>query len=316
VAVVCWRNTYAGLLRDETILAVLAGPYAIQNVRDRISGHDFLVAENANEIGAYADAVPEPGRLFLAAIYTLPARRGSGAGTALLDAIATRHSLLPIDANVLLGNRAGEDFYERRRFAPVETIETDLFGEAVTERRWHRAAGGVVTAGRDSAAADVAVRDASSIDAGAIAAIYNEGIDDGLATLETSPRTPEERSEWLAARGPRHPVLVAEGSEGTVVGWGSLNSFNPRAAYDHVVDFSVYVARDRRRHGIGGLLLTELMTRARAIGYHKMVLAALLANEVGTRLYERHGFSRVGIYREHGRLAGRWVDVVVMEKLL
>jgi L-amino acid N-acyltransferase YncA len=47
-----------------------------------------------------------------------------------------------------------------------------------------------------------------------------------------------------------------------------------------------------------------------------MVLAAFLSNAPGTRLYERHGFSGVGIYHEQGTLDGHWVDVIVMEKIL
>ena len=86
------------------------------------------------------------------------------------------------------------------------------------------------------------IRDAGEADAAAIATIYNQGIADRIATLETEERTPAERRRWLAARGPRHPVLVAE-MDGTVMGWGSLNQFNPRKAYDFVADFSVYVER-------------------------------------------------------------------------
>ena len=160
------------------------------------------------------------------------------------------------------------------------------------------------------------MRDATADDAPAIAYIYNQGIEDRLATLETQLRTAEERAEWLAARGPRHPVLVALDDEGAVVGWGSLNAFNPRPAYDHVADFSVYVAREARGRGIGDALLTALEDRARAIGYHKLVLAAFPTNAAGMRLYERHGFHTVGVYREHGWLDGQWVDVVVMEKIL
>src|ERR1700730_16248687 len=99
------------------------------------------------------------------------------------------------------------------------------------------------------------IRDATAEDAAAIARIYNQGIEDRVATLEVQPRSAEERSEWLLARGPRHPVLVAVDDTGAVSGWGSLNPFNPRAAYDHVVDFSCYVARERRGHGIGDALL-------------------------------------------------------------
>jgi phosphinothricin acetyltransferase len=162
----------------------------------------------------------------------------------------------------------------------------------------------------------VQVRDARPEDAAAIARIYNQGIEDRVATLETQLRTPEERAAWMAARGPRHPVLVAVDDAGEVVGWGSLNQFNPRAAYDHVADFSVYVAREHRGRGVGRLLVQALEERARAIGFHKMVLAAFPYNEAGMRLYERRGFRTVGVYREQGMLDGKWVDVIVMEKIL
>src|SRR6202008_1688982 len=88
---------------------------------------------------------------------------------------------------------------------------------------------------------DLSIRRAGAADVEAIAAIYNEGIDDRVATLETERRPPDERRAWLAARGERHPVLVAERG-GQVVAWASVNPFNPRAAYDHVADLSIYVA--------------------------------------------------------------------------
>jgi len=161
----------------------------------------------------------------------------------------------------------------------------------------------------------VTIREAAPADAEAVCRIYNQGIEDRVATLETEPRTPAERREWMAARGPRHPVLVAE-IDGAVTGWGSLNRFNPRPAYDHVVDLSVYVERAWRGRGVGGVVLAGLVERARTLGYHKMVLAAFPDNAAGMALYARLGFTRVGVYREQGLLDGRWVDVVVMERLL
>jgi len=159
------------------------------------------------------------------------------------------------------------------------------------------------------------IRRAAAADADAICAIHNQGIVDRVATLDTTLRTPDLTRAWLAERGPRHPVLVAERGGG-VVGWASLNRFNPRAAYDHVADFSVYVERACRGTGTGRRLLEALVETARAIGYHKMVLAALPHNAAGIALYTRGGFTHVGIYREQGQLDGRWVDVVIMEKLL
>lgn len=161
----------------------------------------------------------------------------------------------------------------------------------------------------------VTVRPAGVADIEAICAIHNEGIVDRIATLDTTLRAPEDTRAWLTDHGPRHPVLVAD-VDGTVVGWASLNRFNARPAYDYVADFSVYVERTWRGKGVGRELLARLIDQARAVGFHKMVLAAMAFNTAGIALYARAGFERVGVYREQGQLDGRWVDVVIMEKLL
>jgi phosphinothricin acetyltransferase len=163
--------------------------------------------------------------------------------------------------------------------------------------------------------ADCSVRAATAADAAAICVIYNQGIEDRLATLETELRAPAERADWLGARGPRHPVIVAE-TAGQVIGWASLNRFNPRPAYDHVADISVYVERAWRGRGVGRRLIEALVTLGREHAYHKLVLAAFPFNAAGMALYERAGFRVVGVYREQGRLDGTWVDVIVMERLL
>jgi len=162
---------------------------------------------------------------------------------------------------------------------------------------------------------EIGIRFAAARDAEAVCAIYNQGIEERIATLETELRSPDERRQWMASRGPRHPVIVAE-HDGTVVGWASLNPFNPRRAYDHVADISVYVERGARGRGVGRLLLERLVALARGLGYHKMVLAAFPFNTAGMALYERMGFKTVGVYREQGQLDGRWVDVIVMERLV
>jgi L-amino acid N-acyltransferase YncA len=183
------------------------------------------------------------------------------------------------------------------------------------------------------------IRLATEADAEAICCIYNQGIEDRLATLETELRTPDERRRWLAARDSRHPVIVAEttvagtepatASNGpptplpeqaapatTITAWGSLNVFNSRPAYRFVADFSVYVERQWRGKGVGRVVLTRLIELGREHNYHKLVLSAFPFNPGGMALYEKMGFRTVGIYKEQGRLDGRWVDTIVMEKLL
>jgi phosphinothricin acetyltransferase len=180
---------------------------------------------------------------------------------------------------------------------------------------------------------DYRIRPATEADAAAICVIYNQGIEDRLATLETELRTPAERRQWLASRSPRHPVIVAERAEpptawsspptpvpepaaSAPIAWASLNVFNARDAYRYVADISVYVERAWRGQGAGKALLTRLVELGRQHGFHKLVLSAFPFNLGGLALYERMGFRTVGVYREQGQLDGQWVDTIVMERLL
>ena len=186
------------------------------------------------------------------------------------------------------------------------------------------------------------LRLATATDAEAICRIYNHGIEDRVATLETELRTPDERRQWLASRSPRHPVIVAEIAEPeglsaemepgraslsppsvqaglTVpapIAWASLNVFNAREAYRFVADISVYVERGWRGKGVGRVLLAKLTDLGRQHGFHKLVLSAFPSNAGGMALYTKSGFRTVGVYREQGQLDGKWVDTIIMEKLL
>ncbi|HET7340141.1 MAG TPA: arsinothricin resistance N-acetyltransferase ArsN1 family A [Methylomirabilota bacterium] len=162
--------------------------------------------------------------------------------------------------------------------------------------------------------ADHRVCPATAAAAAAICEIYTQGIADRLATLETGLRTPDERRQWLAGRSPRHPVIVAE-RDSRVLGWGSLNVFNARAAYRDVADLSVYVERGWRGKGVGRAPLARLIELGRQHDFHKLVLSAFSFNTAGMALYQRLGFRTVGVYKEQGRLDGRWVDTIVMERL-
>jgi GNAT superfamily N-acetyltransferase len=136
VAAAAWNDTYAGLLLPSTIAAFVDNAYAIERLERRIDVHTFLVVEDGGSIVAFADAVIEPDRLNLVAIYALPEQRRRGAGSALLARVRARFPTLPVSADVLAGNRKGEGFYERLGFVPREEIEVDLFGERAVERRW------------------------------------------------------------------------------------------------------------------------------------------------------------------------------------
>jgi GNAT superfamily N-acetyltransferase len=140
VAAAAWRDTYAGLLRSDTIETFIERAYSIERLERRIDRDVFLLAFRGDEVVAFCDAAEaesEAGtHVDLYAIYALPEVRGLGAGTALLTELRSRFPSQPIAAEVLVGNRKGEVFYERRGFVPRERIDTELFGESVVERRW------------------------------------------------------------------------------------------------------------------------------------------------------------------------------------
>jgi L-amino acid N-acyltransferase YncA len=163
--------------------------------------------------------------------------------------------------------------------------------------------------------AEIRVRPAQAADFDAIARIYNEGIEDRIATLETDAKDPAALREAFSQRAPRYACVVAERG-GQILGWASLNPYSHRCAYDAVADLSIYVRRDARGTGVGSRLLEDLERRAREVAFHKIVLFTLPFNEAGQRLYRKRGFRVVGVFREQGRLDGRRIDVMAMEKLL
>jgi L-amino acid N-acyltransferase YncA len=167
--------------------------------------------------------------------------------------------------------------------------------------------------GQVSESMEVCIRAAEARDAGAIAAIYNQGIRGRQATFETRERAAEDVLSWLGQ--PRHPVLVAEDAEG-VAGWVAASTYRPRACYAGIAEFSVYVAERARRRGVGDALMRAFLPACEAAGLWKVLSRIFLENTASRSLCARHGFREVGTYHRHGRLDGLWRDVVIVERLL
>lgn len=149
-----------------------------------------------------------------------------------------------------------------------------------------------------------------------ITEIYNQGIEDRVATLETRLRTIDEMKDWLTSREDRYKVLVIEDEDGVVIGWASINVFNSRCCYSGVGDLSIYIGRDMRGKGYGKILLSALKEEAVKQDFRKLVLSTFEYNEAGQRLYAALGFRKVGTYINQGILDGKFVDVTIMECLL
>lgn len=152
-------------------------------------------------------------------------------------------------------------------------------------------------------------------DAAAICRIYNQGIEDRIATFETDPRSVEQVIAILEEKGDHHPAIVVE-RDGAVIAFAWASSYRSRPCYAGVAEHSVYVAREARGAG-AGLLALEALSRAFAErGYWKLLSRIFTENEASLKLHERAGFRVVGTYIRHAKLDGVWRDTVIVEKLL
>ncbi len=158
----------------------------------------------------------------------------------------------------------------------------------------------------------IRTRPAASADAAAIAGIYNQGIEDRVATFETRPRSPADIRAWL---DDAYPLVVVE-RDGRVVAFASAGMYRPRECYKGIAEFSVYVAREERGRGYGRAAMEALSDAAKNAGFWKLVSRVFVENIASRELLARVGFREVGIYERHARLDGEWRDVVIVEKLL
>jgi phosphinothricin acetyltransferase len=160
------------------------------------------------------------------------------------------------------------------------------------------------------------LRAAELRDARAIAEIYNYEVENTTATFDLVPRSIESQTEWLAARTGAFTALVAESESGQIVGFAALSTYRDRAGYRTTVEDSVYVHREHQRKGVGRVLLDSLLDVARDSGFHT-VIARIDSQSVGSlALHRSLGFREVGIEKEIGRKFGRWLDSVIMQKML
>jgi L-amino acid N-acyltransferase YncA len=157
------------------------------------------------------------------------------------------------------------------------------------------------------------IRPAVAGDAEAVAAIYNEGIEDRVATFETRLRTPDEVVAWLDEG---LPFLVAVDGDGALLGFARVSPYSDRCAYAGVGEHGVYMARAARGRGVGRRLLEALSEASEAAGMHKLTSRIFTDNAVSRPVHLAAGFTEVGIQRRHGRLDGEWKDCVLVERLL
>lgn len=165
--------------------------------------------------------------------------------------------------------------------------------------------------------APITIRPVAPEDIRDITAIYAHAVQHGTASFEIEPPNETEmttRRKLLVDNG--HPYLVADVG-GRIAGYAYAGPYRPRIAYRHTVEDSVYVHPRAQRHGIGRMLLTELIAQADARGFRQMI--AVIGDSAQTASIELHrslGFLPVGTFANIGFKHGRWLDSVLMQRAL
>jgi L-amino acid N-acyltransferase YncA len=159
----------------------------------------------------------------------------------------------------------------------------------------------------------ITVRPAVQADAPAIAHIFNQGIEDRVATFETRTTTPEAVAEMLRAA---KLVLAAE-REGDVIAFGRITPYSdPHPYYAGVGEATLYVERGARRSGVGRIVMNGLAAEAQDRRLYKLVGKIFTSNAPSIALVHACGWRDVGVHLRHGKLDGEWKDVLVVELLL
>ncbi len=159
------------------------------------------------------------------------------------------------------------------------------------------------------------LRHATVADAEALRAIYNFEVENTTVTFDLLPRTLDDQRAWIREREGALGVVVAE-VDGEVAGFASLSPYRGRPAYNTTVEDSVYVSTSARGMGVGKALLLELIAMAEKRGFHTILAHIAGGHEASIALHAACGFEATGTQREVGRKMGRWLDLIVMQRML
>lgn len=160
------------------------------------------------------------------------------------------------------------------------------------------------------------IRLAEAKDLPAILEIVNYNILNSTAVYDYDPKSLSEMQTWFEEKQQANwPVFVAE-LDGEITGYASYGPFRFKQGYRFTIEHSVYVNNKHNGKGIGKLLLTELITLAKAKNYHTMIGGIDADNKGSIEFHKKFGFTETGTIKESGFKFGRWLDLTFMQLIL
>lgn len=156
------------------------------------------------------------------------------------------------------------------------------------------------------------VRAATSRDADSVAAIWNHYIRDTTVTFNPVEKTLAEVAETIAIR----PAFFVAERDGRIIGFSTYGAFRPGIGNIRSKEHSILLAPDAVGGGIGRALLGAVEDHARKTGVHTLFGGVSAENAAGRAFHLRMGYAQAAILRDVGWKFGRYIDLVLMQKIL
>lgn len=155
-------------------------------------------------------------------------------------------------------------------------------------------------------------RDATGADAGAIADIWNREIRDGVSTFNTVERELGALKALIASEA----VFKVVEDDGVVLGFATFGPFRSGPGYVRTMEHTIYLAERARGKGVGRALMDALEAEAKARDVHVLVAGVGGENAGGIAFHKQLGFVEVGRMPQVGQKFDRWMDLVLLQKML
>ena len=158
------------------------------------------------------------------------------------------------------------------------------------------------------------LRDATAADAPAIAALWNPVIRDTTITFNPVEKSPRDVADMIAERQAAHGFLVAH--DDNLLGFATYGQFRGGLGYRHTAEHTIILGPAARGRGAGRALMDALCDHARARGFHSMFAGCSAENPGAVTFHERMGFRQVAVLPQVGRKFDRWIDLILLQKML
>ena len=162
----------------------------------------------------------------------------------------------------------------------------------------------------------ITLRPAHVADVEAITELWNYYIRETAVTFNSIEKTAETvREAILECRKDKRAFLIAE-NRGRLVGFCTYFQFRKGIGYEKTMEHTILAQPDVQGRGIGRGLMQRLFDHAHAEGVRSLWAGVSGDNPGGVAFHESIGFSNIARLPQVGHKFDRWIDLILLQKVL